>query len=424
MPPLDPSPAKRKKPHSSSTAQSKQQKDTQNKYDPEQARTVLKVQREMAEENARQQRSAEAQRQRTAAAAAEEADSDSDSNDSDDTGNDIVRGFQLNGDDADGYKEAATADSSSSSARMNSEQSSVDANGTHATTDSVPSKDSSVTLEGLRQKLHARIAELTPNRKASTDDKHQKRVEEKKAKSKRKGEALKKQNKRQKLDGSTANGNDADSLKEKDSVTERVTGGQMQQRGIEGNSTTQSKSAKKDTKQHKGEKLNGAQAHPSADMSDVMYGSVRFDETPKVSHALQGELQRSGKLYNRPSTKQALKEIESFEQKVTELKEAGKHDEAAQLISQKSLDAALLRAQGIAVKDDKRILAKALKAKESKHKASAAQWADRKKAIKADQAAKQATKAENIEKRRMNSKKAQRAKSRPGFEGGAGKFIN
>lgn len=153
----------------------------------------------------------------------------------------------------------------------------------------------------------------------------------------------------------------------------------------------------------------------------------------------------TSKLDKRPRQVKALKGLlakaEANQAKLEALR-ASKQEAAAQSMEQSAAwEAALKRAKGEKVKDDPKLLRKALKRREKAKEKSRAKWAERTEAVKEAQAAKQARRTSNLAKRAEGKKAARMRKAgivtpggaagksggrggRMGFEGRKSSFIN
>lgn len=156
---------------------------------------------------------------------------------------------------------------------------------------------------------------------------------------------------------------------------------------------------------------------------DIQYSKLHIDDAPSIGHVLSGDQLRSGS--NKQSAKQQLINIDKYHTKLNELRESGQHEQAEQLIKQHEYAHALLRTQGIAVRDNKSLLNKSIKQKQSQRSKSTKGWNDRIKQQKLQHQKADEKKQQNIEKRLKTSKKNKKSKvgSAPGF-GSTGKFIN
>lgn len=120
--------------------------------------------------------------------------------------------------------------------------------------------------------------------------------------------------------------------------------------------------------------------------------------------------------------KQALEKLQKKAEQLSELEKT----DAARAEAIKKSDAwtkAIQKSQGIAVKDDVKLLKKSIHKMEKMKAKKADSWTDRKKKVEEEQAARQTKRNENIQARK-DARKAKRAgvkvpqKKRPGFEGG------
>lgn len=99
--------------------------------------------------------------------------------------------------------------------------------------------------------------------------------------------------------------------------------------------------------------------------------------------------------------------------------EAEDPEKAKALKHQKQYQASILRAQGVTVKDDAKMLKNAIRKAEKRTKKSQKEWKERSKDVKQALKNKQIKRNENLAARAKGKKK----KGRPGFEG-SGTFLN
>jgi len=228
---------------------------------------------------------------------------------------------------------------------------------------SLSSLSASVGMDQLRQRLHERISGLSQKRKNNDDKKNAK---------KRKWDEEKKK-KREKN-------------KEKPSV-HRGKAQQQPQAESEEPATKKSKpnpsSATSATVPSHSSSSSASFTTPSIRASDISENTTDFQfgelKDVRLPSAKSGSYSLAGKQTRKKSTKdsEALKKVEEFESRVERLKEAGEKDQADQLVQQRALQHAMLRAKGIKVKDDKKLLKKSIKKDEKKKEKSRQEWADR-----------------------------------------------
>eukprot|EP00968_Pinguiococcus_pyrenoidosus_P014241 scaffold1295_cov220-Pinguiococcus_pyrenoidosus.AAC.18 len=121
-----------------------------------------------------------------------------------------------------------------------------------------------------------------------------------------------------------------------------------------------------------------------------------------------------------------LVEAEAKERRLAELRTT---DDGALAAEQQKWEDAINDSRGKRVKDNRKLLRKALKARERKKGKSKEAWEGRLKAQQKAQQDKQETRRENLRKRKSGDRadggpKAKRAKRRPGFEGKKSEFLN
>lgn len=305
-----------------------------------------------------------------------------------------------------------------------SSTSSVSMNGTNST-NAAESKPQHVTLDSLRARLHARIAELTPKRKISDTSNKGKELT---------GQQLKKLKKKQKLDESGRKQQNRPSKLQKSNHT---TDTQTHANGNGSNTNSQHNNNNKHPSSSQHTNINNSSKTSSSssnDTADFQFPKLNFGGADKVktSHTLQGEMLRNDHYNKRANSDKAiLQRINDFQANINELRAQGKHSEADALLKEHRMNSALTRATGVAVKDNKILLKKAIKQKSKKHEKSARQWKEREKEVKLKNRENQQKKQANIQKRIDSSKKGKTAKLRhqqslsntAGFTNG-GKFIN
>lgn len=130
---------------------------------------------------------------------------------------------------------------------------------------------------------------------------------------------------------------------------------------------------------------------------DLMFAAIK---QPKIDSGTSKETAEKKK---KASNKKLLKKVEHFEAQVEQLKSKDKNL-AEQLIHKKSVDSALLRATGTAVKDNKMLLKKAIKKKEKKKEASKKQWAERLSKVSKDKDSRMQKRKDNIEEKRQKKR--------------------
>ncbi|KAG7829439.1 hypothetical protein KL920_002298 [Ogataea angusta] len=160
----------------------------------------------------------------------------------------------------------------------------------------------------------------------------------------------------------------------------------------------------------------------------VMYNNIEFSQGERATSDLSG-VRKVGRRKG-PSNNDVKAHLKKAEQEKAKL--AAMDKEQAQAVEEKhKWNKALAGAQGIKVKDDVKLLKKALKRKEAKKRKSEREWGERKQFVADQIKAKQDRREENLRIRRENKGKsrkhqtkqlrsfkgATRAPKRAGFEG-------
>lgn len=133
---------------------------------------------------------------------------------------------------------------------------------------------------------------------------------------------------------------------------------------------------------------------------DFQFGEVKDKLNP-----LEPVKRKGGKL------EKALKSIEKFESKVERAKEAG-IEVAQELLKEKAVSTALLRAKGVKVRDSKKLIKKSLKKVEQKKKKSAKEWSERIGNVAKEMKKKADKRKENIDKKIQKRKEGKLKKKR------------
>lgn len=290
---------------------------------------------------------------------------------------------------------------------------------------SLASISADVGMDQLRQRLHERINGLSNKRKPEDHPfakKRMKKEKEKREKNKKKPSQHKNTHPR---DDNAENGDEPTAKKHKSSSLPHPSSTvHTSSPSLKSSSSTQSAA--------------GVRAADLLDSNDFQFAALKPLDNPVEKHgsySLQGAQQRKKK----KSDDQLLKEVTSFEEKIRNMKAAGKVDEASQLEQARSMENALQRAQGIKVKDDAKLLKKSLKREEKKKEKSRAEWSERLTAQKQTQDAHHAAKIASASKKgkgdrskvgttaddaKVEEKKTGRGAGRAGFEGKGKKFLN
>ncbi|KAG7869901.1 hypothetical protein KL918_000105 [Ogataea parapolymorpha] len=191
----------------------------------------------------------------------------------------------------------------------------------------------------------------------------------------------------------------------------------------------------KKTKEEKDDDDDDKSSSEDEDMDDkedkedvVMYNNIEFNEGERATSDLSG-VRKVGRRKG-PSNNDVKAHLKKAEQEKAKL--ASMDKEQAQAAEEKhKWNKALAGAQGIKVKDDVKLLKKALKRKEAKKRKSEREWGERKQFVADQIKAKQDRREENLRIRRENKGKsrkhqtkqlrsfkgATRAPKRAGFEG-------
>lgn len=226
-------------------------------------------------------------------------------------------------------------------------------------------------LEALRAKLQARIQNMREKRKApgSKADGAPASREAILSQRKRKDE-LKRKRKEQGVD------NDEDD---------------------EDNSSESDLDSDNEESPNKKAKLNKATQEINAD--GVMFQNIVFDDGDKVT----SDLQRVRKVYKKkgPSKNDISGHLKLVEAKKTKLESKDELDQIKFKEKQK-WQKAMLQAEGVKLKDDEKLLRKALKRKEAKKRKSAVEWKERQQLESDNKAGKIKRREENLRIRKEN----------------------
>ncbi|KAI0114179.1 SURF6-domain-containing protein [Hypoxylon sp. NC0597] len=186
--------------------------------------------------------------------------------------------------------------------------------------------------------------------------------------------------------------------------------------------------AKAEADQKREEALASARNSPGSILSPAVdleennfsFGRVGFGDGSQLSHDLSHVL-NSAKKKGPSDPKTALQKLENQKKRLQEMDEEKRKD-----VEDKELWlTARRRAEGEKIKDDEKILKKAVKRKESAKKKSEKEWSARKEGVAKAIKDKQKKREENIRKRREEKlmgkagkkKGAKKSKGRAGFEG-------
>ncbi|KAI0835895.1 SURF6-domain-containing protein [Hypoxylon sp. FL0890] len=166
----------------------------------------------------------------------------------------------------------------------------------------------------------------------------------------------------------------------------------------------------------------GSILSPAIDLeeSNFSFGRIGFGDGSQLSHDLSHVL-NSGKKKGPSDPKTALQKLENQKKRLQQMDEEKRKD-----VEDKELWlTARRRAEGEKIKDDEKILKKAVKRKESAKKKSEKEWSARKEGVAKAMKERQKKREENIRKRREEKlmgkagkkKGAKKSKGRAGFEG-------
>jgi len=152
----------------------------------------------------------------------------------------------------------------------------------------------------------------------------------------------------------------------------------------------------------------------------LQFGTFHFSEGKPLPAYL-------AKKKNKQTAEQLLKAAEEKKARVEELKQT---EEGQNLITKGAWKSALAKASGHTVRDDPKLLKKAVKKEQKKKEKSSKAWKERKKEETKVQKDKQKKRSENI-KQHLQKKKEKRLgikdkqkQKRPGFEGRKKDFLN
>ncbi|XXZ99169.1 hypothetical protein QA089_001686 [Meyerozyma guilliermondii] len=183
---------------------------------------------------------------------------------------------------------------------------------------------------------------------------------------------------------------------------------------------------------------SGSESDPEADTespqddSNVLFGNIVFNDGSRVTSDLtrlrSTSQKKSGKGPANKDIKAHLDKLEHKKQKLAQMSP----EEQAKYKEKEQWQRMMSHAEGVKVKDDEKLLKKALKRKEKQKLKSEIEWKERKQVVKDTIAAKQKRREENLKARRENKgKKAKKAvklkkftgtvhkNKRAGFEGTA-----
>lgn len=165
------------------------------------------------------------------------------------------------------------------------------------------------------------------------------------------------------------------------------------------------------------------QKKPHIDTSGIMFQSIEFDDGSKTTSDLT-RIRNTRKLKNKgPNNNDVKAHLKLLEQRKNKL--ADKNEQEVQNLEDKQTwQRAMLQAEGVKIKDDEKLLRKALKRKEAKKRKSTQEWKERSRIMKTTMAEKQKRREENLQIRKDNKgkKKNQRTKMKRKVTGTVGKM--
>lgn len=135
----------------------------------------------------------------------------------------------------------------------------------------------------------------------------------------------------------------------------------------------------------------------------IVFSKIDFASSPG------GKFKKSKKDKTIKNPKLLLKRLKQDKRKITELKEQGETEKAKEIQSEMAWKKAFDKMEGKKVKDDAKLLVKAIKKKKDLKKKSKKKWAERKEKVEAGIASKQKKRQENIDKK-INEKKSKKLK--------------
>lgn len=151
---------------------------------------------------------------------------------------------------------------------------------------------------------------------------------------------------------------------------------------------------------------------------DVMFQSIQFNDgtkaTSDLSHVRKGERKKG------PAKKDVKAHLRLLETKKQSLESRDELDQI-KLKEKEKWQKAMLQAEGIRLKDDEKLLRKALKRKEAKKRKSTVEWRERKQVVENTVAERQKRREENLQIRKDNKgkKKSKQQKMKRKFKGTA-----
>ncbi|XP_013115026.1 surfeit locus protein 6 homolog [Stomoxys calcitrans] len=144
-----------------------------------------------------------------------------------------------------------------------------------------------------------------------------------------------------------------------------------------------------------------------------------FNEEGKIVFSKFDFAQKKKKSHQNP--RDILKQLKATDRKINELKESGETEKALEMKNELAWKKAFDKVDGKKVKDDPKLLYKAIKKRKVEKKKSKKQWQERKQKVEKDISAKQKKRQENLDKRVKDKQKtklkkaAKRGRVIPGF---------
>lgn len=178
------------------------------------------------------------------------------------------------------------------------------------------------------------------------------------------------------------------------------------------------KSMKNEHAKQTGEQSDDDEKDVKKDIKPVIPKPV-FNEEGKIVFSKFDFAQKKKKSHQNP--REILKKIKATDRKINELKEAGETEKALEIKNDLAWKKAFDKVDGKKVKDDPKLLYKAIKKRKVEKKKSKKQWTDRKQKVEHDISSRQKKRNENINKRikdkqnRKLKKATKKGRVIPGF---------
>lgn len=153
------------------------------------------------------------------------------------------------------------------------------------------------------------------------------------------------------------------------------------------------------------------------DTTDIMFQSIVFDDGDRATSDLQ-RLRKAKKGKKGPAKNDIKAHLKLLEAKKSKVQE---QDELEQIknIEKSKWQKAMLQAEGVKMKDDEKLLRKALKRKEAKKRKSSLEWAERKRDVETNKQERVKRREENLKIRKENKgvKRSKQQKMKRKFKG-------